>query len=574
MQKIKQFFSNPIFWCFGVIGGLMATFTKIFFSGIPQNTVDSPLSLFPHEAGNFYNYCRTIFSVENTVLLILSTVFFYSVINFLYRALGKIKLITNTKNRLRARTIFFITLAASFVIFLIAFLVYYPGLGMNDTHTALQEFVRDNQHPPIFQAIVYGIFHVFQNITGSGNTGYAMITFVQLFSAACIISYFIAWLYSHKTANWIVAIIAIFLIGSPLVSNYTVTVLKDTWFAYAFLLLLPNLYDFIVFKTPSVANKILLLTGLLGIWISRSNGQMILFVLLVVMLIVLFKNKSKRLFIAISAGAFLIAGLCVNLITSSRTTEDVSFRESVSVPLAQIGAVVNANGELSQEDKDFIEKILPLDKWSINYRLSFIDFTKMDEQFDNAFLREHKTEFFQTWLSIAVKNPGIYTRAYLFQTYGLWNLAYWDTDSIIINQSVFQDVLNNISKEDPADGWNDWIKTSGLSNQPALSPELSGILNNYYQSTALVNLFFSAGVIILICFGCTAIIIVTKKYRYLILYLPVYLTWGSMMIATPASMIYRYNFYLLLSLPFIIFVAIKATQKTKKIKKNALSTLK
>ncbi len=551
MQKIKQFFSNPIFWCFGVIGGLMLTLTKAVFPVLLRETNGSR------------DYSYSLFNIENLIIFTIFTLLFYIAIGFIHKGISKIKLFATKKNRLQARKVFLATFCISLMVFLIAFLVYHPGLGMNDTHSALKRFVVDNQQPPIFQALVYGVFHLIKGITGSGNAGYATLSVLQFLAASGIIAYFISWLYSHKIVNWILVLAGILLIGSPLISDYTVTVLKDTWFAYAFLLLLPNLFDFVFCKKPTITNKILLIVSLLGIWVSRTNGPMIVIILSASLLIMFFKDKTKRILLIVSTGAFLLTGFCVNQAVSSRITQDSSFRESVSIPLAQIGAVVESKGNLSEEDRAFIEKILPIEKWDSNYRFSFVDLTKFDEDFDNIYLQDHKQEFIKTWLSIVSKNPSVSMRTYLFQTYGLWNLAYWDTNDMIMNQSLFQSVLNNIAKDDYKSEWNEWLKTAELSNQPLLSPELSETLDDYYQTTSTTNMYLNAGIIILICLGCVAIIIVSKKYIYLILFLPIFLTWGSMMIATPASMIYRYNFYLLLALPFIIITTINASQSRK-----------
>ena len=546
-KKIHKHFKNPFFLIYSIIAGLMVTLTKILFP------------ILPHRTSIFQSNEIHILTFENLLIFIIFTVFSYVVITLLYSAISKAKPITLAKQHSKTTHVFIVALIVSIIVFLVAFLVYYPGLGMNDTINAFRNFVENNHQPPAFQAILYGIFHLSYTITGSANIGYATITLLQIIAASGIIAYFVSWLYSHRVRTWVILIAAMFLICSPLIADYTISVLKDTWFAYAFLLLLPNLYDYITFKKPNIINKILLLISLFGIWISRPNGCIITIVLCVVLLVVFFKNKSKRIFLTVSIIVFLAMGLFVNKILVNRSSQNQSFRESMSIPIAQIGAVVNSGGEMSQEDKEIIDKILPLEKWGDNYRYSFVDTIKFDENFDNTYLLEHKIEFIKAWFSIALKNPGVYMRAYLLQTYGLWNIAYWDTENIDLTQSLFKDVINNIPKDNLGD-WEEWLKTTKLYNHSLLSPDLTVFLDSYYQNTSVTVMYINTGVMILICLGCLVFVVVSKKYNYIIIFLPVFLSWGSMMIGTPASMIYRYNFYLLLALPFIIIATIMSLQ--------------
>ena len=62
---------------------------------------------------------------------------------------------------------------------------------------------------------------------------------------------------------------------------------------------------------------------------------------------------------------------------------DVSFRESISIPLVQIGAVLAENGYISEEDKEVLGNLLPLEVWRDTYCFWFSDSIKFNGNFNN-----------------------------------------------------------------------------------------------------------------------------------------------------------------------------------------------
>ena len=74
------------------------------------------------------------------------------------------------------------------------------------------------------------------------------------------------------------------------------------------------------------------------------------------------------------------------------------------------------DGEVSEEDKAFLNQILPIKDWKDAYLVFVVDPIKWHENFNSEFLSEHKGEFIGTWLRILKNNFPEYVRAYLLET--------------------------------------------------------------------------------------------------------------------------------------------------------------
>ncbi|MDO5137595.1 MAG: DUF6020 family protein, partial [Oscillospiraceae bacterium] len=106
------------------------------------------------------------------------------------------------------------------------------------------------------------------------------------------------------------------------------------------------------------------------IWFSRSNGKYIIIATILLTLLMVRKNVKKYLLVlfimlVIDKGAFSVL--------TSLNPYDCAMRESSGILLNQISAVVATEGNVSSEDREFIDQILPYDLWGAFYTPSFID---------------------------------------------------------------------------------------------------------------------------------------------------------------------------------------------------------
>ena len=100
--------------------------------------------------------------------------------------------------------------------------------------------------------------------------------------------------------------------------------------------------------------------------------------------------------------------------------------ESLGIFLNQMASVVSYNGNMSDFDREFMEHLLPLDRYEDTYRPCVVDLLKWDDEFSQDYLNTHIDDFWKTYFSMLVKNPRLYIEAWELNTFGYWAVNYWE----------------------------------------------------------------------------------------------------------------------------------------------------
>ena len=158
------------------------------------------------------------------------------------------------------------------------------------------------------------------------------------------------------------------------------------------------------------------------------------------------KIKNKR-YILLTLCIITLFNQGITTVEKARFSTDVKFREMIGVPLAQIGAVLNYDSaNLSEDESNTLNQLLPIDIWKENYRPSFADKMKFNEEFNNDWLNQHKILFLKTWAAILKDNFPIYVKAYLCHSYDYWALIP-HFSNVNYPQSFFTKINNNTSAD-------------------------------------------------------------------------------------------------------------------------------
>lgn len=491
---------------------------------------------------NFLRYDIDIVNKKGLLVFAVFVILAYAIIYFVekYGKRGSVL----SKHPVNERSVFLKTFTVCLIVWGGLFLLYFPGTGMNDTINCLMGFWQNTLQPAMFQVIIYGVFQGIFFMCKNATIAYAIIVISQIFAASYVVANYLRWIARKGIAKWLLILNMIYIMAMPLIGNYTIALLKDTWFTYALFLLLPNIYDLIHGEKTCWWQMVV---AVFFVWFSRSNGKLVLVPIMVVLFIFL-KRQRKHLAILLITLVVLNSGL--NYAKNVRFGGyDESFRESMSVPLVQMAAAVVWNGNISEEEEEVLYAVLPEEKWRQNYAFAFVDPIKFDEHFDTLYLAAHKKEFLQTWASMLKKNLTIYVKAYLYHTYGNWSLAAYNTNAVDKTQSIFLKLNNNTGDTSI---WGEYLASISLKNYSLLPNDMTELLQGFYEDACEWNLWLTPGIMFLLLNLCTCIVWKNKRYKLMLTFLPLYLCWGCMMVASPASMIYRYSFYILLSLPFVL----------------------
>lgn len=505
----------------------------------------------------------TVFSVKNLIILIVLYISIAIALRYIDKILHKVRIFET--NKMVYNNLFFVKSFIILCTFWSAWLwLYYPGAGMNDTIANIMSFHNGIQ-PLIYQLIIYYGVNGLTGLTHNMTTAYAILVAAQIVIMSLVISWSANWLkkkgISHIFVNLFVAYYALM----PAVADYSITLVKDTLFGICFMVLIPIIYDLIDTNGSIIKNKkfyCAFILSLLGINVFRSNGKYITFITVILLLIMKLNNKKYILsaFIVLS-----VAYIGLSIGEKNVIEGDYDFRESIGVPMAQIGAVLNEGGHISEQNKELLNNLVPLDIWKDSYRFSFSDPIKADAHCDNQWLNAHKKEFLQAWFSILKDNFGIYVKAYLCHTYGFWNISPLNILSIDYTQSFFVSVNNNTGDDSYC---GQFCIANGLRNREIRPGTVGEQINTLIQSLFRVSLMMGAGIMFWICMGFMIELFIHRKYKMCNIFVPVILNWATMMIASPASFIYRYSFYLVLLLPLLFLITLMQMQCGEDSKMN------
>ena len=148
--------------------------------------------------------------------------------------------------------------------------------------------------------------------------------------------------------------------------------------------------------------------------------------------------------------------------------------------------------------------------------------------FNNEYFSENKSEFISIWLKLFVKYPKDYIEAFISNSYGYY---YPEVRNSVVSR-VTMDHNMGIKQTPLIDG--KWVE------------QIDGLIDA--RGIPVFGFVFSIGAGVLLTVIALSYTIYKKKYKYLLVYLPTFILWLTL-IASPAYCEYRYAYPIFLALP-------------------------
>ena len=430
---------------------------------------------------------------------------------------------------------FLVLFASYFATLLLSF----PGTFSTDSYASISilqgELPWSNAHP-VFYTLLIGPFVALGNAVGNMTVGLFAFSLVQLTLMAAVCSYACAWL--RKMGMPLLAVFAAlaFFAFNPVIARYATTMWKDVPFAMTMLLAILQLFEIALTKgaaiqSPRACIKLALLTLLTCL--LRNNGIYAMAAGVVVLIAVW--RKAWKWFMPM-VGAIVLAQLTSGPFYTSLGIEPSPFRESVGIPIQQISAVVAEGGKMTEEQLEVFSQLVDPEAVAEVYAPYSSNFVKYHESFSDEWLNAHKKEFLQLYFEVGLKNPAIYTRAWIGATQGYWNM---ETHSWVVSEAgrnlAYEATGLEILNGDSETNYDELRKSSFLS--------------------PLFNMGFAAWVMIALC----AFRWIKGDRKLITAYIPLIALWGTMLIAAPFYCEFRYQFPIHLLLPVIFASAFFTT---------------
>lgn len=439
-----------------------------------------------------------------------------------------------------------------FILLIVAWSPYilsaFPAGIYGDTGVSINQSIGispiSNNHPLMYTLSIKAAIDLFG---GNVEMGMALITVIQILIMAAVYAYFIYWLYKRNVSKICIALVTAFFMFFNLIPLYVMSNWKDSLFSAATLAYIIGLTEIIYQDAENLKSiKGIMKYVILMFFVAfmRNNGIYIVTAVTIWMLVVYRKRIKDELkkFTIISTIAILlfytVQGPVYKVLNLNGPTS-----ENIGIPLQQICYVVaSKDGKITDKQKEFINQICPIEVIEEKFTPYIVDSIKWNENYNEQFVSEHLGGILKIWAEIFIQNPKAYIVEYLLNT-----LGYWDINKVTNNSYIN---YINWGNQQPFAGVTQidiWGKITGHSIQE----KLAGVKR------------YSAAIGAWIVLLSMMLIIKNKKYKNLIILLPAFLTWATIMIATPIAFTLRYVYIVVLTIPLSIIVP-TMPQKPKK----------
>ena len=391
-----------------------------------------------------------------------------------------------------------------------------------------------NHHPIWHTFLIKACIDMGNGMFGNINAGIAIYSVLQIIATSLCFSYAVSTLVYMKAPKWITICVSMFYVLMPYHIVYALTVWKDTLFGCFVLLLMSALYRLIMNLGNKVVNLVATLIGGMGMCLFRSNG-LFAFTLLTVIFIALWKKEKVAIWltlILIAVSSFTMKHFVVNALDISQPDRV----ESLSVPLQQVARVVYEGYELKEWEQSCIEAVADIEDIRLEYEPWISDPIKelIREKGNQTVIEENGIYYLKLYISLGLKHPFAYARAWIDETVGYWNSSYdyW---------FCFTGVKEN---------------DYGIERQ-SLVPGISRILCEYifgltgiqgFRVLVSIGFFVWADILLFM------VSILRKDKTGLIMSVPILAIVLSLLLATPVFAEFRYIYTAFCCLPMVIVI--------------------
>lgn len=266
----------------------------------------------------------------------------------------------------------------------------------------------------------------------------AIVTLAQIIIISVIIGYLCYLMEKYNFPKWMSWGISILFAISPINSIYSIIIWKDV--LYSAFLLLFSIFILNIVRTKGYwlennSCMILFFLGSLGLVFFRHNGIYVFFLTMLV-LAFCFIRVLKRLLISFVCVVFIYLTV-TGPIFSHLNVKPSDPNEALSIPTQQIATIIVKDGYMTEEQKEYIDTIFPLELWKERfnpYNTNPIKFSWGEYKREVIF--EDPVRYFKTWLQLCFQNPVLAVEGFLKQTSLVWQINEPDdgyTDTFVTN---------------------------------------------------------------------------------------------------------------------------------------------
>lgn len=396
-------------------------------------------------------------------------------------------------------------------------------------------------HHPVFHTFILGGFTKIGYNLGSINFGLFLFTIFQLFIVISALTYSLNYLKKIKVPFIYRFIILLIFAIVPVFPLYAISSVKDTMFGALLIFFIIETHKLLTNKKYSKIEYMTLSLLMLILMLVRNNGIYII-LFSIIPLIFIIKEKRTGLILIIISSVCLYTAHNKILLPSMHITPG-SIREMLSVPFQQTARYAKYySDDLSPKEIAIIDKILDYETLASRYKPNISDPVK--NVFNKNTTTKDLIEYFKVWASCLLRHPGVYFDATINTVYGYfypntsnWYVYYNYDERLIDNNLNYHYNKLNLSRD---------ILSSYAIAFPYI-PVLGSIVNIGFNVWIYMYLL--------------TYLITEHKKRLIPLILPAFILLLTCVVG-PVNTYFRYMVPIVMSLPLIIGIIFKETNKS------------
>lgn len=311
----------------------------------------------------------------------------------------------------------------------VAFLVFFPGVGTYDYFTiyfqAIGERSLDNQQPILYTIFWKALFYV-ANLLHNIYMANVIYSIIQIVVVNITFCYVLTWLRKKKAPSVLILLSGIYYIINPIFWLFSFVTTKDVYFGCCLIVFLTSLYDLMTTEKRAFTCFI---SCLLACFFR--NNMIYAMVVLFLMVIIIAPARIKKLELISILPALIISIVTPVVVYPALDIHYTDSSEFLSIPIQQIAAVYAKEGCFSEEEKATINEYLScVDEY--NYR--FADPVK--NSLNNGLYDENKKPFWDIYFKGLKRSPITYLCAALDTNVELWYPASTGNDEFAQREYV------------------------------------------------------------------------------------------------------------------------------------------
>lgn len=378
--------------------------------------------------------------------------------------------------------------------------------------------------------LILKVFADLGNLFGDVQIGINLYAIFQIIVMDLVISYYIYWLYKKGYSIFTLVLTICFFGFFKLIPHYAISLWKDTAFSVMLFLYTIFVADIILSNGKKMNRWLfLIIFNIICIFVAflRLNGKYVVILTNIILILLYRKNilkKSKIITLLTLVIIYIIQGPIFNYLKLNPNGGGI-----LSTPMQQILYVRVTDGKITEEQKELLDYIMPLDEMKKTFSPFLLDNTANNPFYNKEHVREKTSDLWKLWIELAIQNPKKYVEEFLLNTMG-----FWDVNKILSDQYV-----SDIMWPEPVFGLQ--YKQYNLVKGP-----IGVVLKNIVG----INKLYSGGIFFGIMLLSILFTLHQREYNRLLIYLPSVLLWLSVMVGTPIAFALRYVYILVLMVPF------------------------